>query len=471
MSGGVFRKDASWYVRCGAWTALIALAIFRLGVVFRCAVDIPLLDEWDMLGFLENNVRHIQWKSFFDFHNDHRIFFTRLVIYLEFLSTGWDIRHTLMANYAVFLAMVASLIFLCRPLLKGFPPYPLFFVPFFSDYVWINMGWSFQSQFHFMILFALCAIWFGLARPPTARNTAGFIFFCGLSMFSMSPTCALGVWCVYALKQFSQMTRENWTRRATTLAAAMGGIAALTLAFFSGYRGIHLAGEPGFYLLYPWNGRFWSYSCRSLANAFAGTGYDCAPWLGFFVAPAAGLLVLYILAKSKLRNESVFPPLAIVAASLVSLAAIAYGRGYMERMACDRHMEVLLMAIPALMAVWATLPKERIGRGGLLAALLILLKGYSWYLVPREAPIMQDYLLAGKGEIVAYAKGYKSQVDSELLYPTNLTAHVLRAEELGLSFTREIPTANWSNRRSEAGRTNVALKMNSEAPDAPPPPF
>ena len=129
------------------------------------------------------------------------------------------------------------------------------------------------------------------------------------------------------------------------------------------------------------------------------------------------------------------------------------------------------MAIPALMAVWATLPKERIGRGGLLAALLILLKGYSWYLVPREAPIMQDYLLAGKGEIVAYAKGYKSQVDSELLYPTNLTAHVLRAEELGLSFTREIPTANWSNRRSEAGRTNVALKMNSEAPDAPPPPF
>lgn len=436
-------------LRLGAWGILLAAVLFRLVAILRFAVDVPLLDEWDMLPFLESNARDFQWRTLFEVHNDHRIAFTRLFIFLEYLRSGWNIRHALLVNYAVFVAMLAMLHALCRPALKRFPLHPLFFIPLFTDYVWINMAWSFQSQFHFMILFGLCAIWFGLVRPPTWGNTALFVLFCGFSLFSMSPAFAAGIWVVYLLAVAGGALRNNEPRPWAQGAVATVLLFGLVAAFFSGYSGIHLEGQPGFTLLYPWNGRFWSYVFKTLANAFGAGVFDRAPWMAFAVGPAMGLVLIHALIVRRPWDSGLLAPLAVVSASLVSLAAIAYGRGCMEPMACDRHMEVVLIAIPALLAIWAALPRRPVAMGGLLAAAVILVSGYAGYLMPREAPKMQRYLLEGQAEIIDYATGKKDRVDSGMLYPGDLTPRVLLARRLNLSFTRDIPEPAWRQIHSE----------------------
>lgn len=430
-------------IRLLSWALLCALILFRFGAVIRHAVDIPLLDEWEMIPFIAENAQEFDWRSFFRFHNDHRILFTRLEVYTAYLINGWNIPCALGVNYMLYLAMVGMLIAICNPALRWFPAYPLLFVPFFSDFVWINMAWAFQSQFHFMILFGLGAIWFGLVRPATVGNTAMFVAFCGLSMFSMSPAYALGIWLVYAMGRIGQTTPANEPRPWALASGATIAIGALTLAFLKGFSGIHLEGQPGFSLLYPWDGQFWSYVFKTLANAFGARLYDIAPWLAFGVGPAMGSILGLTLFARRPWDSRLLAPLAVVSASMVSLAAIAYGRGCMEQMACDRHMEVVLGTFPALWAIWAILPRRRIAIAGLWAACAITLAGYAAYLWPREAPKMRDYLVAGQWEIIDFAQGEKTQVDSETLYPADMTGHVLLARKLNLSFTREIPGAIW----------------------------
>src|ERR1041384_6398064 len=74
---------------------LLALPAIWLGyLMFKYAVDVPFGDQWDGIAPLFAKMRSgtLGFSDFFAFHNEHRIFFPRLLIFSLAKLTNWNVR-------------------------------------------------------------------------------------------------------------------------------------------------------------------------------------------------------------------------------------------------------------------------------------------------------------------------------------------------------------------------------------------
>ncbi|MBX9742846.1 MAG: hypothetical protein K2W99_04855 [Chthoniobacterales bacterium] len=177
--------------------ALLSFCCFFLGVkcgvIFHFGSAIPFWDQWDAEAmnlykpFLEGTLTLDQLLAP---HNEHRIFTTRLLALLLLKVNGlWNPLFQMVAN--AFFHLVALLITLAVLVYtlgkKTFFPFLLLLALFFSiPFGWENTLAGFQSQFYFVLIFSLPALFLLIEKEPFSWLWWTGIFFGVVSFFSLA---------------------------------------------------------------------------------------------------------------------------------------------------------------------------------------------------------------------------------------------------------------------------------------------
>lgn len=87
--------------------ALVPLA-FLICVIVRYAVDVPYRDQWELVPLLDKMYRgQLTFHDLWDQHNEHRIFFPRIIMLALARGTGWNTNFELAVNVLLALGIFA----------------------------------------------------------------------------------------------------------------------------------------------------------------------------------------------------------------------------------------------------------------------------------------------------------------------------------------------------------------------------
>ena len=80
--------------------------IFLIIFIAIFGVNFPFMDEWALVDIVEKTTSNtITFQDFFAQHNEHRIFFPRLIFIVFLLIFGWNTKY--MMYFSVFLAILS----------------------------------------------------------------------------------------------------------------------------------------------------------------------------------------------------------------------------------------------------------------------------------------------------------------------------------------------------------------------------
>ena len=178
------RRAAMWIV-----TLFVGVFAARLLVMNQFPLTVPYLDQWDAearVVFLPLQACRLSWGQMFSLHNEHRVFFTRLLsLDLLWLDGQWDPRVQQVAN-AMLQSLTAVLLALMLWMRAGRRRIVVFSaltaVTFGLPFAWDNILQGFQSAFSFLELFSLLALWMTTSsRVGSGRWYLGWLCaVCGL---------------------------------------------------------------------------------------------------------------------------------------------------------------------------------------------------------------------------------------------------------------------------------------------------
>ncbi len=139
---------------------LIALAL----ILARYAVNVPFWDQWELVDmFKKHDVGTLGFADFFAQHNEHRLFFPRLIMVGLALVTSWNTLYEVAVN--VILAST-SIVFLYLMLRKAFENKLLVITMtgltsliLFSPVQMENWLWGWQLQWFLSVLGLVVALW------------------------------------------------------------------------------------------------------------------------------------------------------------------------------------------------------------------------------------------------------------------------------------------------------------------------
>jgi len=320
----------------------LAVFGFKLDLVHRYGSDLPRWDALDAEGlalylpYLEGKLR---FSDLFIPHNEHRIFWTKLLGLLELRLNGqWDARLQCVVNAALHSLIAAWLFVLARPALARrlhAPVFALIALLFALPLAWVNPIAGFHSQQYFLLGFSLGAIWLLPSAPPrSARWWAG-------ALCTLAAPGAMGSGLFAAAVVFFLLTLQGWKEhdRSSFVRRIAPSLVVCLLAIILGFLGrvpapqhdTLKAGSLTEFLSYllhclQWPAQDWSLLAVVL-------------W-----APVA-LLAWRILRRW--RESSPFPLtlLGLAAWVLMQIAATAYTRGAGGGMPSSRYIDTLAFGV------------------------------------------------------------------------------------------------------------------------------
>ena len=329
------------------WLGLLFLVVFsaKLFLMRDNPVTVPFWDQWDGEArnlFIPFNSCRLSWPQMFAFHNEHRIFFTRLLaLDLLTLNGVWDPRVEQVANAAMHAftgVLLATMIWLANQRRRiDIIVFVCAFV-FAMPFAWDNTLIGFQSAFYFLLLFSLPT--FGLIGRYQAGSGPWFLgwTFALFALFTSAggPTTAVALAGLALLKLANDP--GGWREAIVNLAVA-AGIAGLGVALTSPVLPQHevlRAHSVNEFLFALWHNLAW-------------------PWIGnsWFAVPM-WLPVLALVAATIWRRGRTtgLERLAIALGAWVAMnaAAIAYGRGAGAGYPVTRYMDFLSIGLIANVA-------------------------------------------------------------------------------------------------------------------------
>ena len=373
------RHTSGWLV--AFMMAALFLAVFsaKLLLMRQYPLMVPYWDQWDGEArglFLPFSECSLSWSQMFYLHNEHRVFFTRLLaLGLLVVNNQWDPRLEQVANAAMHaltaVLLVATLWIASErrrldvlALICGLA----FGVPF----AWENTLMGFQSAFFFLLLFSILALWLTTKyRAGTVPWSLGWLCaMCGLFTAAGGMLMPLVIVVVAALKLANN--RPTWRESLLTIgaAAAVFGIGivmaspplphheplrAKTIADFAGALGRNLA--------WPW---------------IEDPRWGILMWL-----PMSALLLAVLWRRAQ---TTLFEQFTIGLGVWVALqaGAIAYGRGAGAPAPAARYQDFLSLGFVAnTMALLVGLDHTRSGTlvkrlaaGALACWLLVTVVGF-----------------------------------------------------------------------------------------------
>lgn len=417
------QKDKFWenlknnksvfYISC------LILAVFILWNfynVFQNAVDLPFWDEWEALlpGHLD---KQINYNWLLSFHNEHKIFWTRLFSWILYNFDGWNLRHQIILNFFLYLA---SMFVLYKIIPDKNSLLPLFFIPCFSDVLIENQMTGFQSVFYFMLLFSFLAIYFGFVKENNVKNTLLFSIFAVCSMFSMTFISGIALFAAFIIKQ--HRINKNLIIAGCIIFTGL-------IIFFSNYKHIDVQME----ITTPDKLLFWYYYLRVILKGIFNV-YLPAIWTMIAgILMIGGFVMSYIREKDK---NDYYVYLALILLSLFLVAGIAAGRasGDPFHSVAGRHLNVINYLIPCISALLMRFNYIKAA----LIYFLILVFGFSSCYSFKTYISLKEFRVQAKRELLMVINTKRAELTVGKVNPFDIKKCITRAKELNVSFLREM---------------------------------
>jgi SAM-dependent methyltransferase len=332
-AGPIARRDALWFA------ALILAVIWaKLALLQQYQVPVPFWDQWDgeaLTLYIPWADSGVTWRQMFTFHNEHRIFFSRLLALTLRVTNGqWDPHLQIVVNavlHSLAALVFAALLWLAlgRRHLPGVAlAVGLALAPPFAIE---NTLAGFQSAFYFLVLFSGLALWLmGTSRPGTARWFLGCLF-----ALCCPFTVAGGILVLPAIGGtiVARAIADRWGwRPLAASAAALAVVAAVGYAALPPAIASHEALKAGTLR------HFEIALARSLAF----------PWINYPRATVAMWLPLAVVGLGvlwrRLRTTTIEQvTLAMGAWVVVQCAALAYSRGANGGAPASRYLDMVAL--------------------------------------------------------------------------------------------------------------------------------
>lgn len=214
--------------RLAAWLAAAVPPLLLAACVYAWGVDVPYWDQWVMAPLMDRLFSgRLDLADVWSQHNDHRVFFPRLLMLGLARLSGWDVRWEMAASVAAAAAILLAAVRLAPPERRRLAA-PAFSLLVFNLNQWESWAWGLQL----VVFVNAAAVAGGLALLAAgagrARNLAGaaalgtvasYSFANGLLFWPLSLPLVL-------------LPREGRRRRTLAWCAVA---AAVTAVFFVGY--------------------------------------------------------------------------------------------------------------------------------------------------------------------------------------------------------------------------------------------
>jgi len=326
------------------WLIILFLIVFsaKLFLIRDNPATVPFWDQWDAEArrlFVPFNACDLSWSQMFSFHNEHRIFFTRLLA-LDLLNLNgvWDPRIEQVVNAAMHASvgvLLATMLWLANARRRMELIALVCAFTFAMPFAWENTLMGFQSAFYFLLLFSIPAI--GLVGRHRPGSTSWFLgWACALSALVTSAggmTAAVAIAGMVVLKLAGDW--REWREALSNLMAA-AVVTGLGLALASPPLPGH---EP---LRAKTAGEFFG----ALSHNLAWPWTDAPQLAAVMWLPVCLLLVA---AAWRRGRTTELERLAVALGAWVAMnaAAIAYGRGAGGGYPATRYMDFLSIGLIA----------------------------------------------------------------------------------------------------------------------------
>jgi hypothetical protein len=204
---------------------ILAVPIFTIWAIYRYGVPVPYLDQWELVPYLEKMHNHtLGIADIWQQHNEHRIFFPRMLMLAMARLTGWNIHYEFAA---CFLIACLTMLLLCSMLKRTFRNHPpawlavVFSLIVFSPAQHENWLWGWQMQIFMAAFGTVLAVW-AIDRWPS-RLTGISIAIAGAVISSYSFSNGLFTWLVI-LPLLLLQPRRKWGHVVIWVTAAVATI-------------------------------------------------------------------------------------------------------------------------------------------------------------------------------------------------------------------------------------------------------
>ncbi len=403
----------------------------HLTILMSYSVNIPMWDEWALLG--ENSLaKALNTSWLFEFHNEHRIVWTKLQTWLLYRAGGWNLNANVMINF--FMYAVFSL-FVVKTLQDRFAvPMGFVLVLMSSTLPWYNHYNPFQSQFHYLLIFFFSAVMTAIRSDRLHRLSALFAIAAAYS-FSSGIICAAACVGLYlTLAYLRPSMRSSYLMQALLVGIFIG-------LWFIGFH--RSAGHPPFAM--PWHPAFWHHYLNTLSAGFGYQGLSMIPG-AVLLLTAAGLCLWRVFTLGELTEDQradYIGVITIIAAILGSIASISMARaafGAVQAKA-SHYTEISGFLIPFLWILFTAASRKVPHHAGkfLIAGVVLVLvipfhDEFKWKRVyTREF----EKKLAAQRCVGDYYKG-RSDGSCPMTYFVCLKDELDRAKKLKVLFYREL---------------------------------
>jgi hypothetical protein len=302
--------------------------IYLFWTVWYCQVDLPFEDQWDFVPLLEKS--HESNVAFADLtaqHNEHRLFFPRIIM-LGLAHLGqWNIAYELAMNLLLGIAIFTALVLLILHSKKELKSdeliwmIPIISLITFSLSQWENWLWGWQIQIFLCVLSIVTGIillsssrfqWWKLAVSIGCGIVAVFSFANGFLYLLIGAAILL-------FNPSFTNKKEKWLSLSAWIAVSLG----IAAAYFYNYQSppnthsvLTALQNPGEYLGFVFK--------------FIGSPMTAFNRNAFFLGIIAFIIyfiLLWLLYKHKVSFKTVFPFLALSLYSIGSAFLTGLGRG------------------------------------------------------------------------------------------------------------------------------------------------
>ena len=312
----------------------------KLVMMQRCINPLPYFDQWEAEAaaiYVPYYEHALGIADLFHAQNEHRIFITHVYdLALLLLNGQWDSQLQMVCNAVIHCATIAGFGWLIAGWL-GRRYYLAIWIPLavalVSPFGWENTLWSFQSQFYFLLLFSLLAIWLLGAEPLGPRWRLGVIA-AALTLLTIASGLLAAVTVAGLAVLEILKNREDWRRQLPTLGACAGLVIAGVLL-----KGKAIGEET-------WHAHSLHMFMLSLGNNLAWPG-RLLPWMALLnLLPVTLLAWVYLRSTEKdLPAERMILGVALFA--ILQTVATAYARGYGGNPPKWRYMDTLVLLLTA----------------------------------------------------------------------------------------------------------------------------
>ena len=427
-----------WWTRV-AWGLLILVFLVHWAVIARYAVDVPHMDSWEHLR-QPDGLAGLHGSWLIAAHNEHRIVITRLLTYLFYALSDWNVAQVIVFNFALYGTLVGALGWVIHRKAPELPQWalPLGLSFLLSTTAWENHLWDFQNQIHSFLLFGILAN--GLCFYP-GRKKWQLGIGVGAALLALLSFSA-GFFLVAALTLVLGLrgVKDRWQKGQWPLAdiVACGILAAALMIFLWQYQPVNhptLSDQK----LMPWSFDFWYFTMNMISGGF---GYQMRTAVPALVAT----LILLVPAVACWRQPAAWRNGHWLVASLLlglllTFVVITYSRGAYGLWASksSRYMEFSALLVPLAIALVSLTPWSQVWRTRAIVAVLLFaaMGNRNDWNFPRVYAQEQQKRLAALECLAQYYRGAGDGLCPDS-YPEDITQLLQTAERLNLSFVQKI---------------------------------